>query len=169
MVLLRSGKDVPFLGTNIPRKNRRQIPEDTSEKESENIKNKKYLQQAKNLSSKTDENTRKTNSLPDMCQNTSRSSVSSNDSTEKLNLSVADSSMSLSSDQSTMIDDTLELSDCDDLHYTEHEDQSFSNSHDTNTYRNYADSSQSILTQPNPNATSETQSNICGVADLSWF
>ena len=160
MVLLRSGKDVPFLGTNIPRKNRRQIPEDTREKESENIKNKEYLQQAKNLSSKTDENTRKTNSLPDMCQN---------DSTEKLNLSVADSSMSLSSDQSTMIDDTLELSDCDDLHYTEHEDQSFSNSHDTNTYRKYTHSSQSILAQPNPNATNETQSNICGVADLSWF
>ena len=160
MVLLRSGKDVPFLGTNIPRKNRRQIPEDNRENESENTKSKKYLQQAKNLSSKTDESTRKTNSLPDMCQN---------DSTEKLNLSVADSSMSSSSDQNTMIDDTLELSDCDDLPYTEHENQSFFNSHDTNTYRNYADSSQSILAQPNPNATSETQSNICGVADLSWF
>ena len=169
MVLLRSGRDVPFLGTNIPRKNRRQIPEDTRENESENNKSKKYLQQSNKLSSKTNTRTSNLFQSPDMCQNTSRSSVSSNDSTEKSSLSVADSSMSSSSDRSTMIDDTLELSDCDDLHYMKHENQSFSNPHDTTTYRNYANSSQSIATHPNPNATSQTESNICGVADLSWF
>jgi len=99
MVLLRSGRDVPYLGKNIPKRN--QKPKENEQE------NRSESEQQSNSSTIIEENIQKASHY------TSRSSVSSTESIERSSLAVGDSSMSSGSDQSTMLDDTLEITDLD--------------------------------------------------------
>ena len=153
MVILRSGKNVPFLGKNIPKRRVSKVSEENSQE------NRQRNSQHSNLSTIIEENTQAS-------QNTSRSSVSSTDSMERSNLAVGDSSILSGSDQSTMIDDTLEITNLDDSSNMDESNQSHSRS--TNAFHNYEATSK-CNSNINLNAMNETQSNMCGVADLSWF
>ena len=153
MVILRSGKNVPFLGKDIPKRKVSKVSKEDS--------------QHSNLSTIIEENTEELFSS-EASQNTSRSSVSSTDSTdmERSNLAVGDSSMLSGSDQSTMIDDTLEITSLDDAINMDESNQSHSRC--TNAFYDYEAASK-CNSNIKLDAMNETQSNICGVADLSWF
>ena len=164
MVLLRSGKDIPFLGKNIPKRSPLSVsPRQTQRNEKENT--------SENSQQVNSEEDHPSSILPepsDTCQNASlRSSVSSNDSNENSSLSVRD--LSTASDQSTRIDDTLEITDYEDSCCTDKENQSFVQSHTTKRYFDFAGSSQSITKIVNTDTINQTQSEVCDVADLSWF
>lgn len=158
MVILRSGKNVPFLGKDIPK---RKVSKGSQENPQKDCP--KNSQQC-NLTTINQENSEELSSA-ETSQNTSRSSVSSTDSTERSNLAVGDSSMLSASDQSTMIDDTLEITNLDDSSYMNESNQSHSRS--TNAFHNYEAASK--CNSNTKDAINETQSNVCGVADLSWF
>ena len=147
MVLLRSGKDVPYLGKKIPKRKQKQ-------KENQQ-ENRSKSEQQFNSSTLIEENTQEAS------QNTSRSSVSSTESIERSSLAVGDSSMLSGSDQSTMLDDTLEITDLDESN------QSLSNSRLSKEQPYYESISKSNITIDD--TMNETESNMCGVADLSWF
>ena len=159
MVILRSGKNVPFLGKNIPKRRVSKVSEENSQE------NRQRNSQHSNISTIIEENTQELFSS-EASQNTSRSSVSSTDSMERSNLAVGDSSILSGSDQSTMIDDTLEITNLDDSSNMDELNQSHSRS--TNAFHNYEAASK-CNSNINLNAMNETQFNMCGVADLSWF
>ena len=157
MVILRSGKQVPFLGKNIPKRKVSKVSQENADE------NRPTNAQQSDLSTIIEENSEKLLS-PETCQNTTRSSVSSTDSMERSNLAVEDSSML--SDQSTMIDDTLEITNLDDS--INIDESNHSHSRFTNEHRDY-DAAYKCNSNTNQEAMNETQSNMCGVADLSWF
>ena len=147
MVLLRSGRDVPYLGNNIPKRN--QKPKENEQE------NRSESEQQSNSSTINEENTQEASHY------TSRSSVSSTESIERSSFAVGDSSMSSGSDQSTMLDDTLEITDLDESN------QSLTKSRLSKEHRYDESISKSNITINH--TMNGTESNMCGVADLSWF
>ena len=160
MVVLRSGKDVPFLGKNIPKRNQKRTLENSQDNRPENA-------QQLNSSSIIGENSQESLAA-EAYQNTSRSSVSSTDSIERSILADEESSMLSGSDQSTMIDDTLEITDLGNSSNMDESNQSSTHLRRPKEYRDYEAASK-CTNSINHDAMIQRQSNMCGVADLSWF
>ena len=161
MVVLRSGKDVPFLGKNIPKRNQKRTLENSQDNRPENA-------QQLNSSSIIGQNSQES-LAPEACQNTSRSSVSSTDSIERSILADEESSMLSGSDQSTMIDDTLEITDLGNSSNMDESNQSFTHSRRPKGYCRDYEAASECTNSINHDAMIQRQSNMCGVADLSWF
>ena len=173
MVILRSGKNVPFLGKNIPKRNQKKTSGRLTPTQVTNASQdspKSILPRTGNEIESATFNSSK------YSQTSTCSEVNSNDSvalvvTSNTNQTIEDESMISDSDQSTMIDDTLELTNYDD---SELMDQSnhycpSMQSHAIEQNHNSRAPYQSGTTNSNIDAKHTTQSNLCSVADLSWF
>ena len=168
MVILRSGKDVPFLGKNIPKRHKKQAP---GQLPSQQLSNDCQNSQNLNPLSTTDAKKSSTSDLSQHSQiptcptiNTSNSVVLE----RTQNFASENASMISDSDSEiTMIDDTLEITNYEDSRCMNQSNPSFSNSQAPDQYPDSRASYQCEIT--NDDARQSIQSNMCGVADLSWF
>ena len=168
MVTLRSGKDVPFLGKNIPKRSKKQTSGELSKQQ---LSKASESSQNKSLSSTSDA---KESFILDLYKHSQISTcpdINTTDSTRlelTENLASDDTSMMSDSDiECTMIDDTLEITNYEDFQSMDQSNPYFSNSQVTEKYEDNSTSYQ--CENINENAMQSKQSNICGVADLSWF
>ena len=167
MVILRSGKDVPFLGKNIPKRNQKQTSGQLSKQQLS-----KASQNAQIVSKMSTSGAMKsfTSDLPKHNHTSTCADINTTDSTRlelTENLASEDTSMMSDSDiECTMIDDTLEITNYEDSHCMNQSNPYFSNSQVTEKYH---DNTTYQCEKINDNARLSKQSNICGVADLSWF
>ena len=166
MVILRSGKDVPFLGKNIPKRNKKQASGQLLNKQlSNNCQNSQNL----NPLSTTDATKSFTSDLTKHSQiSTCLTTSNAVDLERTQNLTSEDASMISDSDSEiTMIDDTLEITNYEDSRCMNQSNLSSSNSQATDQY---PDSRASYQCETiNEDGRQSIQSNMCGVADLSWF
>ena len=168
MVILRSGKDVPFLGKNIPKRNQKQTSGQLSKQQLS-----KASQNAQIVSKMSTSGAMKsfTSDLPKHNHISTCPDINTIDSTRlelTENLASDDTSMMSDSDiECTMIDDTLEITNYEDFQSMDQSNPYFSNSQVTEKYEDNSTSYQ--CENINENAMQSKQSNICGVADLSWF
>ena len=165
MVTLRSGKDVPFLGKNIPKRNKKtsgQLSKQQLSKVSQNSQN-------ISLSSTSDAMESFISDLPKHSQISTGPDINTNNSVRlelTKNLAPEDTSMMSDSDtECTMIDDTLEITNYEDSRCMDQSNQYFSNA----TEKCHDNSISYQCENINDNTRQSKQSNICGVADLSWF
>ena len=167
MVTLRSGKDVPFLGKNIPKRNKKQT---TSQLSKQQLIKASETSQNISLSSTSDAMESFISDLPKHNHISTCADINTTDSTRlelTENLASEDTSMMSDSDiECTMIDDTLEITNYEDSHCMNQSNPYFSNSQVTEKYH---DNTTYQCEKINDNARLSKQSNICGVADLSWF
>ena len=165
MVILRSGKDVPFLGKNIPKRNKKQTHGQLSKQQ---LSNTSQSSQNLNLSSTSDA---MKSSIRNRSQISSCSTTNTTDSEElevTANLGSEDASMISDSDsEMTMIDDTLEITNYEDSRCMDQSNPYVSHSQAIQQCHGSRASYQCEII--NVNASQSTQSNMCGVADLSWF
>ena len=168
MVTLRSGKDVPFLGKNIPKRNKKQTSGQLSKQQ---LSKASESSQNISLSSTSDAMESFISDLPKHSQISTCPDINTNDSVRlelTENLASEDTSMMSDSDtENTMIDDTLEITNYEDSRCMDQSNPYFSNSQTTQKYHD--DSTSYQCENINDNARQSKQSNICGVADLSWF
>ena len=168
MVILRSGKDVPFLGKNIPKRNKKQAPGQLPSQQLSND-----CQNSQNLNSLSTTDTMKsfTADLPKHSQISTCPTINTSNSVvleRAQNLASEDTSMISDSDSEiTMIDDTLEITNYEDSRFMNQSNLSSSNSQATDHYSEFTSSYQCEII--NVDARQSLQSNMCGVADLSWF
>ena len=169
MVILRSGKNVPFLGKNIPKRNQKKATCSPSQQ---------YISNA-SPNSENLNNSATTNTMESLTSDSTKSSrvfscsASSSTALEELELTsnstIKDASMLSDSDQITMIDDTLEITNYDDSQFMDQSNgycmqlEAIDQHHDSTVYFH------SGTTNFNTNEMHTTQSNLCSVADLSWF
>ena len=167
MVVLRSGKHVPFLGKNIPKRNQKKSTCSPSQQQISNAST-----NAENLNTSATENsmvslTSETTKYSQISTCSASNSITLNELELTSNSTIKDASMF--SDQITMIDDTLEITNYDDLQFM---DQSNGYCMQSEAIEQHNDSRvcfQSGATNFNTNEMHTTQSNLCSVADLSWF
>ena len=168
MVILRSGKDVPFLGKNIPKRNKKQAP---GQLLSQQLSNDCQNSQNLNSLSTSDATKSSTSDLTKHSQISTCPTINTSNSVVlelTQNLASEDASMISDSDSEiTMIDDTLEITNYEDSRYMNQSNLSSSNSQATDQYPDSRASYQCKIT--NDDARQSIQSNMCGVADLSWF
>ena len=168
MVTLRSGKDVPFLGKNIPKRNKKQTSGELSKQQLS-----KASQNAQNISITSTSSAMKsfTSDLPKHNHISTCPDINTIDSTRlelTENLASEDTSMMSDSDiECTMIDDTLEITNYEESRCMNQSNTYFSNSQATEKYHDNSSSYQ--CENINDNARQSKQSNICDVVDLRWF
>ena len=167
MVILRSGKNVPFLGKNIPKRNQKKATQLLSEQHIINAS-----LNAQNLDiSMTANSMESVNSGSSKNSQISTCSARTSTVSEELELTsystINDTSMLSNSDQSTMIDDTLEITNYDESQFM---DQSNHYCTQSLAIGHGHDPRASIHSGgTNTNEMHTKQSNLCSVADLSWF
>lgn len=171
MVILRSGKDVPFLGKNIPKRHKKQAPGQLLRQQlSNDCQNSDDCQNLNTLST-TDATKSSTSNLTKHSQISTCPTINTSNSVvleRTQNFASEDASMVSDSDSEiTMIDDTLEITNYEDSRYMNQSNLSSSNSQATDHYSESTTSYQCEII--NDDARQSIQSNMCGVADLSWF
>ena len=169
MVILRSGKNVPFLGKNIPKRNQKKgtclSNQQKTSNASPNSENANILATTNTMESLTSD--------PSKYSQISACTASNSTVSEELELTsnstINNTSMLSHSDQITMIDDTLEITNYDDSKFMDQsndycmQSEAIEQQHDSRVYF------QSGTANFNTNEMHTTQSNLCSVADLSWF
>ena len=169
MVILRSGKNVPFLGKNIPTRNQKKATCSLSQQQisnaSPNVENWNSLATTNTMESLTFDSSK--------YSQISTCSASNSTVFEELELTsnstINDTRMLSDSDQSTMIDDTLEITNYDDSQFMEQSNGYCKQSEAIEQHNDSRVYFQSGTTNFNTNEMHTTQSNLCSVADLSWF
>ena len=175
MVILRSGKNVPFLGKNIPKRNQKKATCLSTQQQISNAST-----NSENLNTSATTNAMESLTF-DSTKYSQIFSCSASNSTalEELELTsnstIKDASMLSDLDQNTMIDDTLEITNYEDSQLMEHSNRDCMQLHAIEQHNDSTVSFQSATvngtatTNFNINEMHTTQSNLCGVADLSWF
>ena len=171
MVILRSGKNVPFLGKNIPKRyqkkatclsDQQQISNASTNSEHLNVSVTANSMESLTSDSDSQISTGSVSNLAAMVQPMGELELTSNS-------AINDASMLSDSDQITMIDDTLEITNCDDSQFMGQSNGNCMGSEDIEQQHDSRVYFQSVTTNFNTNEMHTTQSNLCSVADLSWF